>query len=269
MANSWHYTVNGRQHGPVTWEELWRLAQQDQVRPTDLVWQEGMANWVKAKTIPSLISGPKARTRTDEDEVEDRPRRNDDRPRRSRDDYDDIEDRGQSRRRSNPRGMSTGLKVGLILGCLALIFLIGGGILIWALQTRETVVGQGLLVPGPGGTLTRTGNITNRDPLDRELRSPCHVYEVNMVANRTYTIDLESNQFDAYLRLEDHNRVHLAANDDAGPGTLNSRIVFSPMNTQVFRVIATSLDRRPGNYTLRIREGIFPLNNNFNKDKKF
>ncbi len=56
MANEWFYTQNGQQApAPVSAAELKRLAVTGQLLPTDLVWREGMANWVTAATIRDLF----------------------------------------------------------------------------------------------------------------------------------------------------------------------------------------------------------------------
>jgi len=41
----WHYAVNQQQYGPVSEDEIRRLAQQGTIQPNTLVWRQGMANW--------------------------------------------------------------------------------------------------------------------------------------------------------------------------------------------------------------------------------
>jgi hypothetical protein len=56
MASEWHYTQNGQPAGtPVSSAELKRLAASGQLLPTDMVWREGMANWVTAGSIKDLF----------------------------------------------------------------------------------------------------------------------------------------------------------------------------------------------------------------------
>jgi hypothetical protein len=56
MASEWFYTQNGQQApAPVSAAELKRLATAGQLLPTDLVWREGMANWVPASSIKDLF----------------------------------------------------------------------------------------------------------------------------------------------------------------------------------------------------------------------
>jgi hypothetical protein len=61
MANEWHFTLNGQQAAsPVTAAQLKQLAASGQLQPTDMVWQEGMANWVPASSIKGLFGGKSA-----------------------------------------------------------------------------------------------------------------------------------------------------------------------------------------------------------------
>jgi hypothetical protein len=83
--------------------------------------------------------------------------------------------------------------------------------------------------------------ITNADPFDK-VRGESHhkIYFHKMEAGRGYRIDLESRDFDAYLRVEDPDGMSLAENDDGGDG-LNSRILFTPTRPGNYRIIATTL----------------------------
>ena len=96
------------------------------------------------------------------------------------------------------------------------------------------------------GTLTKTENE--------------RVHEMKMLAGKTYVLDLESAQFDTYLRLEDAKGKVLAENDDISPENLNSRLIFSAKEAGVYRIIATSFQQQgAGAYTLTIREFTGPL----------
>ena len=53
--NSWFYARNGEQKGPVSVQELFRLAEVGEFNPKqDLVWREGMSDWKKVSDIPEL-----------------------------------------------------------------------------------------------------------------------------------------------------------------------------------------------------------------------
>ena len=54
MAIEWHYTQNGNQHGPVSSSELKQLAASGKLLPSDLVWKEGMDEWISASKVKDL-----------------------------------------------------------------------------------------------------------------------------------------------------------------------------------------------------------------------
>lgn len=52
---TWYYAVgNSQQQGPVDLATLQRLIAGGQVGPSDLVWRDGMADWVPASSVPEL-----------------------------------------------------------------------------------------------------------------------------------------------------------------------------------------------------------------------
>jgi hypothetical protein len=114
----WYYTTNNQQMGPVSWDELRQLASTGLLQPGDMVWKEGMVDWIKASRTEGLFSERDAPRRTEN--LEDRSRRR----LRERDDYDDDFDDRPRRRRRAPEGMPLGAKVGIIGGSIAVGLLI-------------------------------------------------------------------------------------------------------------------------------------------------
>jgi hypothetical protein len=56
MASEWFYTVNGQQSPtPASDAQLKQMATAGQIQPTDMIWKEGMPNWVAANTIKGLF----------------------------------------------------------------------------------------------------------------------------------------------------------------------------------------------------------------------
>ena len=56
MANrSWFYASDGEQKGPFSEVELREFIVRGTVRPTTLVWGEGMSEWTKAGDVPGLM----------------------------------------------------------------------------------------------------------------------------------------------------------------------------------------------------------------------
>ncbi len=131
-------------------------------------------------------------------------------------------------------------------------------------QQVGTLGGAVNLVQGPGtkislvnGMFVHTNKLTPADPVDpKEIQCRCKLYQVDMQPGRHYQIDLESSEFDAYLRVENTAGGVLAENDDIQPGVnLNSRIFFTPDRPASYVVIATTFNKAAfGTFTLRIRE---------------
>ena len=51
---AWHYSVGSEQYGPVTLLELRGLAASGQLRPDDLIWKEGFADWMPLRDVAEL-----------------------------------------------------------------------------------------------------------------------------------------------------------------------------------------------------------------------
>jgi TM2 domain-containing membrane protein YozV len=121
VSQEWYYSVDGDRQGPVAAAELKKLADAGTLKPTDLVWKDGMADWAPAKSIKGLFAaaagaapagaGPSpsksgeqaAKQRTDEVEADDRPSR-----RRPRDEDEDEDDRPSRRRRDEDEERPSG-----------------------------------------------------------------------------------------------------------------------------------------------------------------
>src|SRR4051794_15390332 len=55
-SRSWFYASDGQQNGPFSEAELRDFVAQETVRPTTLVWSEGMSEWTKAGDVPGLLT---------------------------------------------------------------------------------------------------------------------------------------------------------------------------------------------------------------------
>jgi TM2 domain-containing membrane protein YozV len=114
VSQEWYYSAGNDRQGPVSAAELKKLADAGTLKATDLVWKDGMADWVPAKSIKGLFAATaaapaasksgeqaaaKARPAADEDDRPAQARRrdddeDDDRPaRRHRGDDDEEDDR--------------------------------------------------------------------------------------------------------------------------------------------------------------------------------
>ena len=52
LSTNWHYIKNGQRFGPVSEDRLRQLATAGEVGSSDLLWREGMAQWVPAQAAP-------------------------------------------------------------------------------------------------------------------------------------------------------------------------------------------------------------------------
>jgi serine protease Do len=112
-------------------------------------------------------------------------------------------------------------------------------------------------VKSAGGMIVQTfdGSLKKTDPFDFE-REKCvrHIHEFKVQPGKVYTFDLLSEDFDAYLRLEDADGNKIAE-DDNGAGFRNSRIVYSAAADGTVRIVATTCNAgETGGYRIVIRE---------------
>jgi hypothetical protein len=54
--SEWYYAKENRQLGPVTSVSLRQLIANGSVRPTDLVWRQGMVEWAQVRSVPELAA---------------------------------------------------------------------------------------------------------------------------------------------------------------------------------------------------------------------
>ena len=77
------------------------------------------------------------------------------------------------------------------------------------------------------------------------------LYRVELKADTTYVIDLESSAFDAYLTLADSRLRLLAADDDSG-GKRNARIRYECKEDGTYYIVATGLGHPEGEFELKV-----------------
>lgn len=98
MSTDWFYAAGDTRLGPVSEDDLKRLATDGKLKPGDLVWRDGMPDWVEARTVDALFPKVDSRRPLENGYAEDRPSRRGT-PRRRDDDDDRPSRRGSSRRR--------------------------------------------------------------------------------------------------------------------------------------------------------------------------
>jgi serine/threonine protein kinase len=100
----------------------------------------------------------------------------------------------------------------------------------------------------------KNDKLTDADLFDRvRVNSRAKSYPVPFKTGKQYTIDLVSNEFDPYLRIEDNKGNEVVVDDDSGPG-LNARIIFLPPANGIYYLVATSYNGKAlGAFSLSIR----------------
>jgi hypothetical protein len=114
--------------------------------------------------------------------------------------------------------------------------------------------------------LKHEGNLAAEDPPYENKKSfakmDTHhkVFPVKLEANRFYLIDMvrkgkdfDPKDIDPYLFLEDPEGKVVAQDDDGG-GNLNARIIFKAERSGDYRIIAATLRRATGPFTLTVRK---------------
>ncbi|HMG17318.1 MAG TPA: PPC domain-containing protein [Gemmatimonadales bacterium] len=104
---------------------------------------------------------------------------------------------------------------------------------------------------------TVTGNLTSDDP---ELTSDSTYYQrwiLPVKPNQAFTVDLVSDDFDAFVWLTRGRGDKIIDNDDGGGGC-NARVVYTAQDDHPLRVVVNTASRprrQTGRFTLRVTEG--------------
>jgi hypothetical protein len=134
MPEEWYFTQDGQQVGPISRDQLNKLASSGRLTPEEMVWCDGMPDWVSARSVPGLFAprkqaaSPSTAVQTYEHTERSRNRADDE------EDDERYEERRRERKKKKKKkkkkgGMAPGLKIGLItgggvLGALLLLVLI-------------------------------------------------------------------------------------------------------------------------------------------------
>lgn len=60
MSQEWFVSKEGRRDGPYSFTQLRRMFREGSLDPTDMVWSEGMAQWMQAGQVPGLVDADAA-----------------------------------------------------------------------------------------------------------------------------------------------------------------------------------------------------------------
>jgi len=100
-----------------------------------------------------------------------------------------------------------------------------------------------------------TAKLTKDDPKDKDRGGTCYckTYKIDMSAGKTYVIQLDSRDFDAYLRLVNAEGKEVAFDDDGAKDGLNAKLVHACTNAGTYTIVATSFAHPDtGEFHLRV-----------------
>jgi hypothetical protein len=112
----------------------------------------------------------------------------------------------------------------------------------------------GLIRPGQ----TVKGKLTESDPYLQSDSSRYQRWILPLEANQTVTVDLRSNDFDAFVLLITGRGEKHAANDD-GAGDCNARLVYRAPNDRPVRIVVNGGKFQTGKFTLKVTDGALPI----------
>lgn len=247
MTVEWYYTTDKQQMGPVSWDELRELADVGILKPHDMVWSDGMDEWVKAINQSGLFADEEGDGRTTSKKARFKPGKPPPgRRTRSREEEDDDEDDEEEARKARREGRkraetryktSVGIRIALTLaGVGLLIVLMVGcvGVLIWAAWPA----GGGPRGPVAGGFVRDNfvwNNLRERTHLERTFRFTqgrrVVITVTNNLANPNTNVDL------LVFRGNEQNQNNAFVSDRRQPAQdRNCRVEFIVPNTEDYRI---------------------------------
>ncbi len=118
------------------------------------------------------------------------------------------------------------------------------------------------IAKGKTNLLDKKDSLSTKDLVDQAMtaglpmKKKAHVKDffVPMQMGKTYTINLTSTAFDAFLKLHGPNN-NVVAQDDNGGGGTNSQIVYRATATGQYRISASSKNGNTGAFHITVTEG--------------
>lgn len=284
MAEMWYYTTEGKQMDPVSMKELKRLVGDGTLKPTDMVWKEGMARWIRASSVRELFPDPiaaldhyftntaaapsgnaaagavmpaAASSSPAPASAKSAPTEEDESARKKRRPADDRDERRPPRRRDEPTkgGSNVGIIIGIIAALGILFFACAGGIAI--------IVWVAPLGPGSGESINGQANYVAFIP---PSGTHARLFKFRRGVDYEFIVTTQPRHpdVDLYIINPADNRV-LASDETIGP---DSKIRWSPNADGDFRVEVRNLNNVTNvTSTVAIRE-ILPNQPPPEKDKK-
>jgi hypothetical protein len=217
MAGLWYYTQNGQQQGPITEGDLRQLAATGGLRPTELVWTEGMASWTTLASVPDLF--PTGRLPQSECEPTASASRDnywrEPEPRRPSVILQPAEDYDPEPRRRRKQGMG--------VGCV--LALVGGGLLLLIV-----VAAVGTFVMIQLSQPTYVPEATHFWSLKTNEKATYYIY---LKAGRRVNMEVKSNGPSDVDLLVFDGQVKIVSDEDSSPDCF---VNFVPTTSKTYRV---------------------------------
>jgi hypothetical protein len=266
MAAEWYYTTNKQQMGPVSWKELRELADVGILKPHDMVWADGMEEWVKAinqnglfaeaDAVTPVAASPKRKAGF----TEAKPppgRRTRKRVEEDEDNEDNEEDERTQRRKRRQRDedkakRGIGIRIFLGIGAVLAVLLLlgcGGILLVWlawpANNAPKPAPGGGapppIVKPGPGAPKAQNYTIVNLAPNTDNTRQ--FTFQQGKQVTITVTNTLANPNTDVDLLVHPANNIKqvIAADIDTPDVNRNCRATFVAPATQAYTIRVRNL----------------------------
>jgi hypothetical protein len=247
MQAEWFYTTNQKQMGPISWQELRDLVTIGKLKSHDLVWCEGMAEWVRASDQEGLFPEAAAAFKKSSyaDASTGRLRRRDE----GDDDAETTPKRKSRARKPEQAGMSSGLKIGLIVGGGTLLLMTLGCcfvsvvVIIVGMSDRPREIGPpppAPIAPFAADDAPRNYTVMNlRTGGSDERRFTFHEGRT-VTITVTNTVQFNNTDVDLHVWRGAVGQ-DLFANDIRVPPQMNCRVEFFVGATDTYRVQVVNL----------------------------
>lgn len=265
MAEEWFYTTHKQKMGPVSWKELIELAEVGILKPHDMVWTDGMDEWIKAINKKGLFTAggdaeeaPVPKKKAGYTEAKPPPGR-----RTLPKEEDDDEDEGQEAKKANRKKqedrarMAIGVKVGLTLGGVLLVLLFGGacvvGIIYVSISGGIGGGGNKAANPQAGELRPFTTNLSNPPPI--RFWDERRTFQQGKPLVITTNVNGPNPNSRVVIHVlkgtnEVPNERPIIADDARPNNERNGRVEFVVPETDVYRI--RIVNRGPGNVTVNV-----------------
>lgn len=251
MAEMWYYTTEGKQMDPVTMRELKRLVGEGVLKPTDMVWKDGMARWIRASSVKELFPDPSSALDQYFTHTKDKKDRanalavpagpapipieedmNIQEPRRNSSSKEENDDAPPPRRRPSAAGGSgVGIIIALVIGAVLILGALGVGVFILIVVNQSPV----------GGIVDPRNLIQGEHKYELVLNNNSHdIRSFSFLASKEYEFIIKTAPQDVDVDIYIFNGNNVEAFDERPEADCYVR--WKPRVDGVYRVEIKNLD---------------------------